>query len=76
MHFYKQKQTNLLFEDENHNKITFKRRDFYFANVFRNLKTAFNSVRQGWQYRLVRSKFEHGVLQKFTVQYQSIPTYF
>ena len=30
MHFKKKtkKQTNPLFEDENHNKITFKRRDF------------------------------------------------
>ena len=40
----KKKQTNLLFEDERHNKITFKRQDFYSATVFRNLKTAFNSV--------------------------------
>ena len=47
MHFRKKKkqQTNSLFEDKNHNKIAFKRRDFYSANVFRNLKAAFNSVR-------------------------------
>ena len=41
----KKKQTNPLFEDKNPNKITFKRQDFYSANVFRNLKAAFNSVR-------------------------------
>ena len=41
----KKKQTNPLLEDENHNKVTFKRQDFYSANVFRNLKAAFNSVR-------------------------------
>ena len=41
----KYKHTNPLSEDEIHNKITFKRRDFYSANVFRNLKAAFNSVR-------------------------------
>ena len=41
----KKKQTNPLFEDKNHNKVTFKRLDFYSANVFRNLKAAFNSVR-------------------------------
>ena len=41
----KQKQTNPLFEDENHIKITFKCRDFYSSNVFRNLKAAFNSIR-------------------------------
>ena len=40
----KKKQTNLLFEDENHDKISFKRRDFYSANVFRTLKAAFNSI--------------------------------
>ena len=45
MHFGKKKQTNPLLEDKNHNKITFKRWDFYSANVFRNLKAAFNSVR-------------------------------
>ena len=39
------KQTNPLFEDEKHNKITLKRQDFYSANIFRNLKVAFNSVR-------------------------------
>ena len=39
------KQTNPLFEDEKHNKITLKRQDFYSVNVFRNLKVAFNSVR-------------------------------
>ena len=38
IHFGKKKETNLLFKHENHNKITFKRRDFYFANVFRNFK--------------------------------------
>ena len=32
----KKKQTYPLFEDENHYKITFKGRDFYSANVFRN----------------------------------------
>ena len=41
----KRKQTYPLFEDENHNKITFKRRDFYSANVLTNLKAAFTSVR-------------------------------
>ena len=41
----KKKQTNPLFEDKNHNKITFKRRGLYSANVFRNLKAVFNSVR-------------------------------
>ena len=41
----KKKQTNPLFDDENHNKIAFKRQDFYSASVFRNLKAAFNSVR-------------------------------
>ena len=41
----KKKQTNPLFEDENHNKVTSKRRDFYSANIFRNLKAAFNSDR-------------------------------
>ena len=45
MNFSKKKQTNLLFKDENHYKITFKRRDFYSANVFGNLKAAFNSFR-------------------------------
>ena len=39
------KQTNSLFEDENPQKITFKRQDFYCANIFRNLKAAFNSNR-------------------------------
>ena len=42
---FTKKQTNQLFEDENHNKITFKRRDFYSAHVIRNLKTGFGSVR-------------------------------
>ena len=41
----KKKQTYPLFEVENHDKITFKRPDFYSANVFRNLKAAFNSAR-------------------------------
>ena len=46
MHFSPPKtQTNPLFEDENHNKIAFKCQDFYSANVFKNLKAAFNSVR-------------------------------
>ena len=45
MHFCKKKQTNPLFQDENHYKITFKCRDFYSANAFRNLKAAFDSVR-------------------------------
>ena len=46
MHLFPKKtQTNPLFEDENHNKITFTRQDFYSANVFKNLKAAFNSVR-------------------------------
>ena len=46
MHFFPlKKQTNPLFEDEKHNKITFKRQDFCSANVFRNLRVAFNSVR-------------------------------
>ena len=40
----KKEQTNPLFEDENRNKITFKSRDFYSANVLRNLKLAFTSV--------------------------------
>ena len=45
MHFFPlKKQTNPLFEDEKHNKITFKRQDFRSANVFTNLKVAFNSV--------------------------------
>ena len=44
MHFCKKKQTNALFEDESHNEITFKRRDFYSATVFSNFITAFNSV--------------------------------
>ena len=41
----KKKQTNPLFEDKNHNKITFKLRDFCSANVFRNLKAVFNSFK-------------------------------
>ena len=46
MHFCKKKtQTNPLFEDKNHSKITFKRQDFYAANIFRILKETFNSVR-------------------------------
>ena len=45
MHFYKKKPTNPLFENQNDNKITFKRQDFYFAKVLRNLKAAFNSAR-------------------------------
>ena len=45
MHFCQKNQTNPLFEDESHNKIAFKRRDFSSATVFQNLKTAFNSVR-------------------------------
>ena len=46
MHFFqKRKLTNPLFEDENHNKITFKRRDFYSANVLRNLEGTFTCVR-------------------------------
>ena len=40
----KKKQTNLLFEDESHAKIIYKRQDFYSANVLRNSKTTFNSV--------------------------------
>ena len=48
MHFYKKKLTNLLCEDEKQNQIKFKYQDFYSANVFRNLRTAFNSVGQGW----------------------------
>ena len=43
MHFAIKKQTILLFEVESHNKITFKHRDFHSVNVFKNLKTAFNS---------------------------------
>ena len=44
MHFCKKKQTNPPFEDQSHNKILIKRRDFYSATVFRNLKRAFNGV--------------------------------
>ena len=46
MHYRKKEKnhTNPLFEDESHNKITFKRRDFYSATVFRNLKKSFNTV--------------------------------
>ena len=45
MHFCeKTNETNPLFEDKSHNKITFKRRDFYSANVLRNLKRAFDSA--------------------------------
>ena len=44
MHFSKKKQTNPPFEDQSHNKIIIKRRDFYSATVFRNLKRAFNGV--------------------------------
>ena len=44
MHFSKTKHTNPLFEDENDNKITLKRQDFYSATTLRNLKTAFKSV--------------------------------
>ena len=34
MHFFPlKKQTNPLFEDEKHNKITFKRQDFCFLNL-------------------------------------------
>ena len=67
MQFYKKK--NPLFEDENQHKITFKRRDFCSANVFRNLKPAFISVGRAWQYRAVGLNFKHGVLLKFTVPY-------
>ena len=55
MHFYKKKQTNLLFEGKKYNKVTFNHRDFYSANVFRNLKTATNSIGQGWQYDTVKT---------------------
>ena len=40
----KKKKTSPQFEDESHNKITFKPRDFYSANVFKNVKTTFNNV--------------------------------
>ena len=39
------KANNPLFEDESFNKITFNCRDFYFATIYRNLKTAFDKVR-------------------------------
>ena len=44
MHFYKNKQTNSPFGDQSHHKIIIKRRDFYSATLFKNLKRAFNSV--------------------------------
>ena len=36
--FCKKKIHKPMFEDENHNKITFKHQDFYSANVFKNFK--------------------------------------
>ena len=42
MQFYKKEQANPPFEDQSHNKIIIKRRDFYSATVFRNLKRAFS----------------------------------